>query len=90
MFLVHILKAGTRVISRKSTHKIRSLPFELALDAVTNCVGVKSKQFWEDSFGNPGIDSNLGFTTHILLTSCIRQFQAEGIDKLTSATSFFL
>ena len=54
-----------------------------------DCVGVKRKQFWEDSFGNPGIDGNLGFTAHILLTSHVRQFQAEGIDKLTSATSFF-
>jgi hypothetical protein len=91
MFFVYILKAGTRVITykKKTTYEIRSLPFKLALDTVTNRVGIKSEEFREDGFGNPSIDSNLGFATSILLTSHIRQSQAKVMGKLTSATSFF-
>ena len=55
---------------------------------VTNYIGVQSKEVREDGFGNPCIHSHLGFTTSILLTNHIRQFQAEVISKLTSATSF--
>ena len=88
MFLVYSLKAGINIIREQLTKETRFLPFELALDAVTNRVGVNSKQFWEDGLGNPGIDSNLGFTTCVLLTSCVRQFQAEDIELVTSATFF--
>jgi len=51
--------------------RIKLLLFNLALDAVMDCVGVKSKEFWKDSLSNPCIDSDLGFATSVLLTESV-------------------
>ena len=51
--------------------RIKLLLFNLALDVVMDCVGVKSEEFQEDILSNPCIDSDLGFATSVLLTDSV-------------------
>ena len=76
MLFVCSCKAVKNVNRQHKVQRISLLPLKLALDMVTDCVGGRRKQIWEDSLRNPIVNADLGFPARILLTSPVSYFPA--------------